>query len=412
MMATRPPEVKKAFQLIVLFGLISLFGDVCYEGARSINGPFMATLSADAAIVGLIAGLGEFLGYALRLLSGYFSDKTKGYWVFTIAGYGLIISVPLLTLTGTWQFAAIFMVTERIGKALRSPARDAIVSSAVKQVGTGFGFGLLELMDQIGAIAGPLMIAAFFAFTGAAQKTSIDYRHAYALFWVPFIILMACVIFAFFRVPEPSVLEPKKINEPKNLSKLFWMYVIFTFLTSAGYINFAIIGYHFKIKNILSDAMIPVYYAVAMAVDGIMAIAIGKLYDVFKERSKRESGGMGTLIVIPVVSVIIPFFAFVNGPWFALAAIAAWGIVMGAHETIMRSSIADITPIKKRGTGYGIFSAGYGLAMLIGGFLAGILYDKSLPWLFVMTTTFQVAAIIVFFMMKREINASARSAAK
>src|SRR5512137_2072013 len=153
---------KTAFQLIILFGLVSLFGDIIYEGARSVNGPYLKTMGTSAAIVGIIGGIGEFLGYAIRLVSGYFADRTRAYWLFTFVGYGLLISVPLLSLAGIWQVAAIFIVAERLGKALRSPAKDTILSQAAKQVGTGWGFGLNEAMDQIGAIAGPLLFTFIF----------------------------------------------------------------------------------------------------------------------------------------------------------------------------------------------------------------------------------------------------------
>ena len=166
---------RKALEVIILFGFVSLFGDIAYEGARSVNGPYLKLLAANAVIVGLVTGIGEFLGYAIRLVSGYLSDKLKAYWPFTFLGYGLIIFVPILSTANAWQAAAVFIVMERIGRALRNPARDAIISSATKQVGTGFGFGLHEAMDQIGAIAGPLIFAVFFL-SMHGEKTIMDYQ--------------------------------------------------------------------------------------------------------------------------------------------------------------------------------------------------------------------------------------------
>ena len=157
---------KRAFNLIILFGLVSLFGDIAYEGARSVNGPYLKLFAVNAATLGLIAGVGEFLGYALRLVSGYLSDKTKSYWFLTFLGYGLLVSVPLLSLAGIWQIAALFIILERIGKAIRSPARDTILSQASSQIGTGFGFGLHEAMDQIGAVSGPLIFTVLFLLIG------------------------------------------------------------------------------------------------------------------------------------------------------------------------------------------------------------------------------------------------------
>jgi MFS family permease len=398
-------DSKKALKLIIFFGLVSLFGDVVYEGARSVNGPYLNTLAVNAATVGLIAGLGEFFGYALRLVSGYFADKTKAYWIFTFVGYGLIVAVPMLSLTGVWQVAAVLMVAERLGKGIRAPAKDSIVSSAAKHIGTGKGFAIQEVLDQIGALCGPLIFSAYFYLTGGGLKHAVDYRHAYGLFWIPFALVMIFAVIAYFQVPDPAKLEPpKKPGEPDRITKTFWIYNIFSFITAFGFVSFAIIGFHFKANNVISDAMIPVFYAIAMAVDGGAAYVFGMWYDRLKEKNSHHGAGLATLIALPLLSAAIPFFAFTKSPALALVSAVLWGIVMGGHETIMKAAIADITPIKKRGTGYGIFNFSYGLALLAGGYIAGLLYEKSVPALCVMTVALQAAAMGVFFVLKREIK--------
>ncbi len=393
---------KKAFQLIILFGLVSLLGDTVYEGARSVNGPYLKLLGTNALAVGFVAGVGEFLGYGIRLLSGYFADKTKSYWFFTIAGYGMLASVPLLALTGFWQIAALLIVMERIGKALRSPAKDTILSQAAKQVGTGFGFGLNEAMDQIGAIAGPLLFTFIFIRDRAAIKGLADYQHGYGLLWIPFALLMACVLFAYFKVPDPAVLEVKK-NDAEKLPKIYWLYAGFSFFATMGFVNFVLMAYHFKSKNVLSDAQIPLLYAVAMGIDGLAALVIGKVYDRMKEKQKHEWAGIGTLLLIPVLSLVIPFLCFSTVPWIVIVSVLLWGIVMAAHETIIRSAIADITPLKKRGTGYGILNAAYGLAMLTGGVLMGWLYERSLTTLVFGVAAIELISLPFFFAMKKEV---------
>jgi len=390
-----------------MFGLISLFGDIIYEGARSVNGPYLKTLGANAALVGLIAGVGEFLGYAIRLLSGYFADKTKGYWIFTFLGYGMLISVPLMALTGTWQFVALFIVCERIGKAIRSPAKDTIVSQASKQVGTGFGFGLQEAMDQIGATVGPLIFTVLFVSIGKGARNLADYQYGYSLLWLPFALLMVCVVLAYSRVPDPSALEIPAANpqEPDKLSKVFWQYTMFSFVATAGFVNFVLIAYHLKDKHILSDAQIPFFYAVAMAIDGAVAMVIGRIYDRLKRKNKNDKAGLLTLISIPVFSILIPVLGFSYNPVMAVTGILLWGVVMGIHETIMKSAIADLTPLKKRGTGYGIFNTSYGLAVFTGSALMGVLYDISIPVLIGFTIILQVASVPMFFAMKKSAQA-------
>jgi MFS family permease len=395
---------KKSFQLIILFGCVSLLGDIVYEGARSVNGPYLQIMGANAGIVGLIAGVGEFAGYAIRLLSGYFADRTRAYWAFTFIGYGLLVSVPLLALTGVWQMAAVFIVCERLGKALRSPAKDTILSQAAKQVGTGWGFALNEAMDQIGALIGTLVFAGIFVIGGTGLKGLPDYQKGYALLSIPFIFLMLCVFLAYRRVPAPALLETaSRVKEPERLTRVFWLYAVFSFITVVGFVSFILMGYHFKATGILSDAQIPIFYALAMGVDGLAALVIGKVYDMVKTHHNKEDAGLLILFFVPLLSAMIPVFAFARSFACVVVSVVIWGIVMGAHETIMKSAIADLTPVRKRGTGYGIFNAGYGVAMLIGGAAMGFLYDISIPLMVIVASTVQFMAIPVFFTMKKEL---------
>jgi MFS-type transporter involved in bile tolerance (Atg22 family) len=393
-----------AIQLIIVFGVISLFSDTIYEGARSVNGPYLKTLGANAALVGLVAGLAEMLGYLARLLTGAWADRSKAYWAFTIVGYATLATVPLLALAGAWQMAALFIVLERVGKAIRSPAKDTILSTATKQVGTGFGFGLHEAMDQIGAILGPLVFMAVFAFGGRASASVAEYQTAYRWLWLPFVVLMAILLFAFFRVPDPEKLEPivPAAREEDRLTRTFWLYVAFTFVATLGFASWALLGFHFKSKGILSDAEIPLFYAVAMGVDGAVALLVGIGYDRLKKRKGSEKGGLALLVIIPLFSILIPILGFSSSKALAIAAAVVWGVVMGTHETIMKSAIADITPMKKRGTGYGIFNTAYGLAVFAGSAIMGLLYDASLAWVIGLAVAVEIAALFVFAVLRRE----------
>jgi len=399
---------KRAFGLIVLFGLVSLFGDIAYEGARSVNGPYLKLLAVNAVTLGLIAGVGEFLGYALRLISGYVSDKTKSYWFFTFLGYGLLVSVPLLSLAGVWQIAAMFIIIERIGKAIRSPARDTILSEASSQVGTGFGFGLHEAMDQIGAVAGPLIFTVFFLLIGKQNLGIAAYQRGYALLWIPFLLVMFCLIIAYRRVPYPTSLETEgpKVKISDKLSKIFWQYTLFTFVTTLGFCSFMLLAFHFKSVNILPDAQIALYYAIAMGIDAVAALLVGKLYDVMKSRGNNHSAGLNLLVIIPLTTLLMPLFIFSQRHILIIIGILCWGIVMGIHETIMRSAIADITSLNKRGTGYGIFNTTYGLAVFLGSVLLGFLYDRSIAFVIAAIILIECLALAVFFYMRRSFKGS------
>ena len=180
------PARKTAMRFVILLGVVSLFADMTYEGARSITGPYLGLLGASATAVGFIAGFGELIGYGFRLVSGYLSDHTGRYWAFTLAGYALnLLVAPLLALAGRWEIAATLIIAERVGKALRTPARDAMLSHATKEMGRGWGFGLHEAMDQIGAMLGPLIVAAVLAFQGSYETGFV-------------ILLMPALLSAFF----------------------------------------------------------------------------------------------------------------------------------------------------------------------------------------------------------------------
>ena len=224
-------------------GLVSLFADMTYEGARSIAGPFLAILGAGGTAVGLVAGTGELVGYGLRLVSGYLADRTGRPWMITIIGYAVnLAAVPLLALAGRWEWAAGLMIAERIGKAIRTPARDAMLSHATHQIGRGWGFGLHEAMDQIGAVLGPLGMAAVIYF----QK---GYSFGFAILAIPAGLALSTLLVARIRYPRPSELEPASAPELTG-AQVFprpsggtWGPSAFV---AAGFADFPLIAYHLK----------------------------------------------------------------------------------------------------------------------------------------------------------------------
>ncbi|OIP27392.1 MAG: MFS transporter [Dehalococcoidia bacterium CG2_30_46_9] len=374
---------------IILLGIVSLFGDITYEGARSITGPFLATMGASASIVGLVAGIGEFIGYALRLASGYFVDRTKAYWLMTFIGYGLLLSIPLLAFVGYWQLAAILIILERMGKAIRSPARDTMLSYATKEVGRGWGFGIHEALDQVGAIIGPLIFSLVFSLNGSYQK-------GFTIMWIPAFLALATLALARRKVPSPQKLEAPLETDKQNikgkLPRVFWLYTLFTLLSVAGFANFQLISYHLHVQSIVSDVQIPIFYAVAMGVDALAALLVGKTYDKI---------GLISLLAVPLLTLPIPFLAFSYSHSLVLVSVILWGMVMGIQETIMRAAIADLTPVERRGFAYGIFNTAYGASWFLGSSLMGLLYDFSLNYLILFVIVMELLSLPVFFLVKR-----------
>jgi MFS family permease len=378
-----------AYRFIILMGVVSLFGDITYEGARSVTGPFLSTLGANAAMVGMIAGLGEFLGYALRLLSGHWADRTGRYWTFAFIGYGLILAIPFLALAGTWQVAAIFFTTERLGKAIRAPSRDAILSYATKAVGRGWGFAIHEAFDQIGAVIGALVLsAALFAHGG--------YRIGFAVLVIPACAVLVVLFLARRRVPKPEELERAHAVQTPVHGKLptaFWLYTLFAFVSVAGFANFALLAYHCAVRSVVPQVQIPLLYGLAMGVDAIVALIIGKAYDRI---------GLASLLALPLLTIPIPLLGFSEQYIFVVVGVALWGAVMGIQETIMRAAIADLTPRARRGLAYGIFNTAYGCAWFVGGLTIGVLYEHGIPFAAIFATAMEVASLPVLFILWKQ----------
>jgi len=393
-------EIKKrAFQLIFLLGIISLLGDIVYEGARGVSGQYLNILGVKAATVGLIVGIGELLGYVFRLASGFFADKTRSYWLFTSIGYGLLVSIPLISLTGVWQIVALFIILERIGKGIRTPARDTIASHAAKQVGTGFGFGLAELLDQIGAVIGPLIFALVFAGVTSNENLIGAYQRGFSMFWIPFAMLLLVLYIAYTRFKKPEELETPLQDSivSTNLPKSFWFYVVFVFITTLGFISFALVGFHLKKLGIINDASIALLYAGAMAIDAAFGLVAGRTYDRLKASTKRTNAGFFVLLAIPILAAFMPLFVFSKTLALIIVGIVIFGLVVGVQETILKAAVADMTPIGKRSGAYGIFNVAFGLAFFIGNSLAGLLYDYSISILIVIFAVIELMAIPIIF---------------
>jgi len=375
---------------IILLGIVSLFGDITYEGARSVTGPYLGdTLGAGPGVLGLVAGIGEFVGYGLRLASGYLADRTKAYWPLTFIGYGLLISIPLLAFAGYWQLAALLIILERMGKAIRSPARDTMLSYAAKGVGRGWGFAVHEALDQIGAVIGPLAFSLVLLYHGT-------YREGFTLLWIPALLTLAVLAIARRKYPSPQKLEtPEEVSRQNikgKLPRVFWLYTIFTLFSVAGFANFQLISYHLKVQAIVPDAQIPMMYAIAMGVDALAALLVGKTYDRI---------GLISLLTVPLLTLPIPFLAFSHSYRLVLMSIILWGMVMGIQETIMRAAIADLTPVDRRGFAYGIFNTVYGAGWFLGALLMGLLYELSINYLILFTAVMELISIPLFLLVRR-----------
>ena len=384
------PLRNRALKFVVLIGVVSFFADFTYEGARSITGPYLAILGASATLVGFIAGFGELLGYGLRLVSGRLSERTGEFWPITLFGYVVQMSaVPLLALAPNWRIAGLLIVVERIGKAIRNPPRDVMLSHAAKQIGYGWGFGLHEALDQFGALFGPLVVAAVLAARG-------NYKTAFAILLVPAIVTLLLLVFARFSYPKPEDLEVSVSNvEASGLPRVFWIYLIGAGLVAAGFADFSLMAYHFEKASVIPNIWVPVFYSVAMGVSGIGSLLFGHLFD---------RVGIWILVPLTLIAASSAPLVFLGGFWLALIGSALWGLGMGVHESIIPAAVATMVPHQRRPSAYGIFTAGYGVCWFIGSVIIGRLYDVSVFALIVFSVLAQMVAIPIFVNVNKRLR--------
>jgi len=374
---------KVALRFVLLIGVLSFFADCTYEGSRSIIGPYLATLQATGAVVGFVTGFGEFLGYSLRLFSGRWADATGRYWPITIFGYVVqMASVPALALTASWQAAAVLIVLERVGKAIRNPPRDVMLSHAGKQVGGyGWAFGLHEALDQLGAMCGPLAVSA-------ALALGRNYREAFAVLFIPAVINLSLVLMARVLYPKPEDLDRSPQGTVRtDLPRIFWTYLLGAILVAAGFADYPLIAYHFARAGTVPGNWIAIFYSVAMAVGGTGSLILGRLFDRY---------GFAVLGPLTLVSALFAPLVFLGGFWLALLGAAIWGLGMGVHESVIPAAVSPMVSPRRRASAFGLFTAGYGIFWFLGSAVIGILYDVSVPAVIAFCVITQLAAIPVF----------------
>lgn len=389
--------VRVAWRFVFLLGLVSLCADLTYEGARSITGPYLGVLGATGAVVGFASGFGELVGYGFRVISGYVADRTRRYWLLTISGYAVnLLAVPLLALAQHWELAAGLIIVERLGKAVRTPARDVMLSYATRRVGRGWGFGFHEAMDQIGALLGPIIVLGIL-FEGER------YRLAFLSLGVPAIAALVLLLLAWRLYPNPREMEPEGLSaspaeEPlRYRSREIGSYLVGVALIAAGFADFPLVAFHIHRQSIASPFLIPLFYAIAMWVDAVAALIFGRLYDRI---------GM---VVLAVGALISSFFAplvFSEHLALVLAGVVLWGVGMGAQESVMRAAVADLVPPDSRGFAYGIFNAAYGAAWFAGSLIIGTLYDRSRALTILFCVVLQLAAVPVFLRLRARLQRS------
>ena len=367
----------RPWHFVLCFGLVSLFADMVYEGARSIIGPYLATLGASATVVGAVAGAAEFIGYGLRVVSGYLVQRRGHYWAWTITGYALtVLSVPFIGATHVIVPALLLYGTERLGKAVRSPAKDTLLSYASAQTGRGTAFGVHQAMDQFGAMAGPLLLAAVLS-----QHVG-DYRMAFGVLIVPGVVVLMLLFWLRHRVPDPAAYEvdlsaPSSSGEATEarvaasardmLPLLLWQYIGAIAVLSLGIASFPLLAFHAQTKGLLTLAQVPVLFALAMLVDGVSGLLMGRVYD---RRGPRA------LLAVPVAAGVAAI-AFTDNPTLVWVGVAVWGVVNGVLDSTAKAVVTELVGPSARSVAFGWLAFARGLGLLVSGVVLGLAYDQS-----------------------------------
>lgn len=377
---------------VLLFGAVNLFADMTYEGARSVTGPFLGGLGASGFIVGAVTGFGEFLGYALRLVSGRWADRSRLYWPITLGGYVVqMVSVPALALSGSWPAAALLILLERTGRATRNPPRDVMLAQAGEQMGRGWAFGVNEAMDQFGALIGPLAVAGLLAWKG-------NFPLAFASLAAPAVITLLLVFGARVSFPDAGRIEPERRNAPVGrYPAAYWWYCLGAGLVGFGFADFSLIAFHFSRSQTVPNEWIPVFYAFAMAAGGLGSLVIGKLFD-----------RLGLVVLLPVTVLVAVYapLAFFGGFTLSLMGALLWGIGLGAHESVMQAAVAQMVSRERLASAYGVFGAAFGVAWFAGSAALGALYDVSVAAAVALAVATQLLAVVPISIAARRMRSS------
>ena len=396
-------RISQAMIFIILFGIVSLFSDMTHEGASSIRGAYMSLLGASAGAIGFVSGLGELIGYSMRYVFGKLTDKTKRYWFMTIAGYVLdVLAVPALALVGEhgWIAACGLLIIQRMGKAIKKPAKDTIMSFAASQEGVGKSFGIQEVLDQIGAFLGPVLLYVVMLFKTEGSTFEI-YSRCFAVLAVPGAITILLLLITKYKFPNPENFEPEeKRFTPFKVKKEFIFYIAGISLFAFGFIDYSIIIMHVsktytnisaqltETSSLVNSGTLPLLYAGAMLVDAVAALVFGLMYD---------KKGVKALAWSTVISAPFAILVFGTKSTSALLlGIALWGVGMGAQESILKAAVTKMVPKSSRATGYGVFECSFGVFWFLGSWLLGVLYDISIPAMIAVSVVSQLAAIPLY----------------
>jgi MFS family permease len=375
-----------AFRFVLVMGIVNLFADMTYEGGGSIDGPFLGSVGASAAAIAIIAGVGEFLGYALRIVSGYVADRTNQHWVITFVGYAInLLAVPALVFAGSWVAAGVLVLTERIGRAIRKPTVEAMLSYTTGKHGKGWVYAVNTALDETGATLGPLVIALVLALGGG-------YRTGFATLLIPAVLALAALTVARVTFPLPARLERTPTTRATGFAPSYWLFMLGGACFAAGLMSFELVTFHLSRTHAVAAPWIPVLLALSTGFGVIASLVLGRFYD---------RVGLPVLLAAVAASALFAPLAFAGNLAALVIAMLLWGIGYATQDTLLKAVVAGLLPEGKRSLAFGLFYAGYGVGWLVGSVTTGLLYDRSRFAMIAFCVAAQLVALPIFVVAGR-----------
>jgi len=378
-----PDKEKRVLGLnknIFTLGLTSFFNDFSNEMIlAAFPAFFTSVLKSGAASLGLVEGIADGAANFLKIYSGNLSDRIQKHKIFILIGYGLSVIIrPFYILTGSVGAVLGLRVIDRVGKGLREPPRDVLISASVPREEIGRSFGYHRAMDRAGGILGPL--AAYLILSRWEGGFNIIFISAFVLG-----LISVAVIFFVTDIVGAKTEDGSKLltlATIKSLPRAFHYYLIAIFLLSIGSLPVAVLL--LKTTSIgLVIASIPLFYMVySISYSGFSYIS-GKLSD---EKGSTRILKVGYLALIAAYTGI----AFANSSWLLVFSFVVLGIFSATTDAAQRAHTSKVVDLSKRGTAFGLLNASIGFGAMISGIAGGYIWESYSP-----VTALLLASIVV-----------------
>jgi len=380
-------KMSSNLKLIILIGIVSFFADMTYESARGIIPQYFTyVLSGSVFALGIVIGLGDFLGYSFRSVSGKISDKTRNYWGMMFLGYTInLVAVPLLALANNYIIASILIIMERMGRATRIPPRDYVISTLGSEKKIGSAFAIQNILDQAGAVMGPLIISVLLFY-------NYGYRDAFLFLAIPAILSISFLFISYkYSKSKKNFETPKKIENGIKKRHLIY-YFVGIGLSAAGifHISFILV----LAQKFLEQYIVTFMFTMAMVGEGVFGFIFGVAYDKI---------GKEIIVIGPILAMLLISMINFRNIWVYMFLGLLFGAFTGINDTVTRSIVASYVEEEHRGSIFGLLNTSYGYGLLASGIFIGYFFNQ-INIIIIYTVILQILSIIALLKFFKKVN--------